>query len=110
MLVSAQLATIDDRVRATYLPYMRYIANRTENGNAKTVIEFPADLSYINATVVTPNNGYEYVEVSLRQRLFEGMIMGNPAPHWGWHVGMANTYFTIDALRKVKEGLSSEYS
>uniref|UniRef100_A0A348G627 Very high density protein 1 n=1 Tax=Odontomachus monticola TaxID=613454 RepID=A0A348G627_ODOMO len=104
--VYSQLSMFDDHFRATHLPHVRYLSERAEGGNAKIVIEFPSDLKYINATVITPVNGYEYIEIPVHQHLFEGMIMGKPTPHWGWHATMDNTHFPISALSKVTQGLT----
>lgn len=67
----SHLALIEDSIRASHLPHVKYITDRAESGNVKVVIEFPSDLNHVNATVVTPVSGYEYVEVPLRQQLFE---------------------------------------
>lgn len=99
---------VDDYVRAMHLPHMKYITDRTESGNVKVVIELPSDLTHLNATVVTPVNGYQYVEIPMHQRLFEGMMMEKQMPHSGWHTVMDNTHFTVGTLRKMTQGLSSK--
>lgn len=110
VFVHSQLSMIEDHIRAMHLPHVKYLTERVEGGNAKIVIELPSDVSYVNATVISPVNGYEYVEVPLHQHLFEGVNMGTPMPHSGWHSVMDNTHFSISALSKVTQGLTSKLS
>lgn len=108
----SQLAMIDDYIRATHLPYVKYLTERAESGNAKVVIELPIDLTYINATVVTPVHGYKYIEIPTHHHHhhFEGMTMGKTVPHPGWHSVMDNTHFSVSVLNKFTQELSSKLS
>lgn len=108
MIVLSHFAMIDDHIRATYLPHVKYITDRTDSGIANGVIELSPDLSYINATIVTPISGYKYIEVPLYQRLFEGMIMGEFTPQSGWHSLLDNGQFDADTLREITSGTSSK--
>ncbi|XP_072766849.1 larval-specific very high density lipoprotein [Anoplolepis gracilipes] len=105
--VLSHFAQIEDFIRASLWPHVKYITDRTESGNAKVVIEFLSDVNHINATVVTPVSGYEYVQVPLHQQmpLFEGMTMGEPMSQ-PWHFVMDNTRFSIAALHKMTQGQS----
>lgn len=104
----SQLALIEDSIRASHLSHVKYIMDRAESGNVKVVVEFSSDLNHVNATVVTPVNGYEYVQVPLRQQLFEGMTEGEPPV--GWHFVMDNTRFSVASLYKMMQGQSSKSS
>ncbi|EFN69845.1 Vitellogenin [Camponotus floridanus] len=105
--VLSQLALIEDSIRVLYWPYVKYITNRTESGNAKVVIEFSSDHNDINATIVTPVSGYEYVQVPLHQQLFEGMTVNKPVSQPGWlDVIMDNTRFSTASLYKMMKGQS----
>lgn len=106
--VFSQVAMIEDHIRASYLPHVRYIVDRVESGNAKVVIEYSSDLSHVNATVVTPVSGYEYVQVPLQQHLFEGMVTDRSMPYPQWHPVMDNTRFSVAALHKVTHGQASK--
>jgi len=110
--VSSIFARIEDHIRALYLPHMKYIMDRAENGNAKVVIEYSLDVTHVNATVITPVNGYEYVQVPLQQQgpLFEGMIVDKPVPQPQWHFLMDNTHFPISAVYKMTQGQASKSS
>lgn len=105
---------IEDHIRASYLPHVRYIVDRVESGNAKVVIEYSSDLSHVNATVVTPVSGYEYVQVPLHQHLFEGMVTDRSVPQWHlqshpqWHSVMDNTRFSVPTLHKLTQGQASK--
>lgn len=107
----SQLALIDDSIRALYLPHVKYITDRTESGNAKVVIEFSSDHNYVNATVITPVNGYEYIQLPLHQQLFEGMTTNEivPKPRW-LDVVMDNTRFSTALLYKMMKGQSGKSS
>ncbi|RLU17871.1 hypothetical protein DMN91_010110 [Ooceraea biroi] len=108
--VVSLLQSIDDSIRATYLPHVKYIWDRAENGNMKIMLEVSTDLNHLNATVVTPVSGYEYVQVPLHQgKVFRGIIMDQTISHpWmaEWHTALVNTHFTMNALRKMTQGLS----
>jgi len=93
-----------------YLPHVKYILDRVENGNIKLAVELSTDLSDLNATVITPVSGYEYVQVPLQEQLFEGMVVDEPVPHPGWHAVLDNTHFTVNSLRKMVEGSFSKSS
>lgn len=102
----SHLAMVEDHVRAMYLPHVRYITDRVESGNARVMVEYSTDLSHVNATVVTPVSGYEYVRVPLHRRLFEGMDKPMSYPHW--HFMMDNTRFPVTHLHKMMQGQISE--
>ncbi|XP_025152987.1 uncharacterized protein LOC105191299 isoform X2 [Harpegnathos saltator] len=105
--IYSYLAMIDDHFRATHLSHVQYLTERVESGNAKIVIEFPSDMNYINATVITPVNGYEYIQIPLHpqhEALFEGVLMEKPA-HSGWHYVTDNTHFSAPVLNKVTQEL-----
>ncbi|XP_070169151.1 larval-specific very high density lipoprotein [Polyergus mexicanus] len=102
--ILSHLALIEDSIRASHLSHVKYITDRAENGNAKIVIEFPSDLNHVDATIVTPISGYEYVQVPLRQQLFEGMTANKPEV--GWHFVMDNTRFSVASLYKMMQGQS----
>ncbi|XP_011873296.1 PREDICTED: uncharacterized protein LOC105565058 isoform X2 [Vollenhovia emeryi] len=101
--VSSYFAMIEDRIRASHLPHVRYIMDRVESGNAKIIVEYSSDLSHVNATVITPVNGYEYIQIPLRQHLFEGMIVHRPTPSPQWHPTMDSTRFSVGALYKMTQ-------
>ncbi|XP_011644827.2 uncharacterized protein LOC105431979 [Pogonomyrmex barbatus] len=105
--VLSHLARIEDHIRASQLPHVKYITDRTENGNVKIMIEFSSNLSHVNATVVTPVSGYEYVQVPLKQQhLLKGMAMSEPVSQPEWHFGMDNTRFSLASLHKITQGQS----
>lgn len=109
--VLSQLALIEDSIRVLYWPHVKYITDRTESGNAKIVIEFSSDHNDVNATIVTPVSGYEYVQVPLHQQLFEGMTVNKPVPQPGWlDVVMDNTRFSTASLYKMMKGQSGKSS
>jgi len=93
-----------------HLTYVKYILDRVENGNIKLAVEVSTDLNDLNATVITPVSGYEYVQVPLQAQLFEGMVMDEPVPRPEWHAVLDNTHFTVNALRKMMEGSFSKSS
>ncbi|XP_012220182.1 vitellogenin-5 [Linepithema humile] len=105
--VFSQFNKFDDHVRALHLPYVRYIVDRTPSGNAQVVIEFSSDLSHVNATVVTPVSGYEYVQVPLHQSTnFEGIVVNKAVSHPVWHTIMDSTRFSVTNLYKVMQDQS----
>lgn len=106
--VLSHLAMVEDHVRAMHLPYVKYITDRVESGNARVMVEYSSDLRHVNATVMTPVSGYEYVQVPLHQRLFEGMTMDKPMTYPQWHPVMDNTRFSVASLHKVTQGQASK--
>jgi len=108
--ILSQFNKFDDYFRALHLPYVRYIVDRTPSGNAQMVIEFSSDLSHVNATVVTPVSGYEYVQVPLHHRdaVIEGILVNKAISHPVWHAVMDNTRFSVTNLYKVMQGQSSK--
>ncbi|XP_018358999.1 PREDICTED: uncharacterized protein LOC108758502 [Trachymyrmex cornetzi] len=102
--ILSYLAMIEDYIRASHLSYVRYLVDRVESGNAKIMIEYSSDLSHVNTTIVTPVNGYEYVQVPLQQHLFEGMVVDRPVSHPQWHSLMDNTRFSVGVVHKLMQG------
>lgn len=100
---------VEDHIRASYLPHVKYIMDRVESGNAKVVVEYSSDLSHVNATVVTPVSGYEYVQVPLQQHVFEGIVVDKPIPHPPqWNLVMDNTRFSVVAMHKMTQNQASK--
>ncbi|KAL0116776.1 hypothetical protein PUN28_009999 [Cardiocondyla obscurior] len=97
------VAMMEDYVRASYLPYVWYITDRAENGNAKVVIEYSTDMSHLYAIVVTPVSGYQYIEVPLQQHLFDGIVTHTPMSYPQWHSVLDNTRFSVAALHKMSQ-------
>ena len=106
--ILSYLAMIEDHIRASYLSYIRYFVERVESGNAKIMIEYSSDLSHVNTTIITPVNGYEYVQVPLQQHFFEGIVVDRPVSHPQWHSLMDNTRFSIDTVYKLMQGQTSK--
>lgn len=107
--VLSKVAWIEDQLRALYLPHIKYTSNRAQSSNAQVVVEYASDMSHINASVVTPVNGYEYVRIPLHDQVLEGMVMGEPVSHPQWHFVMDNTHFSIGMMNKVIQGQYSKF-
>lgn len=99
---------VEDYIRAMYMPHVKYILDRTDTGTVKAVIKLPSDLKYLNATIMTPISGYEYLEIPLHERFFKGLMMEKQVSHSGWHILMDNTRFTAVTLRDMTGDLSSK--
>lgn len=108
--IFSQLNKFDDHFRAMHLPFVRYIVDRTLSGTAQMVIEFSSDLNHVNATVVTPVSGYEYVQLPLHQPTnFEGISVNETVmSHPVWQSMMDNTRFSMISLYKAMQGQSSK--
>lgn len=82
--------------------------DRVESGNARVMVEYSSDMRHVNATVITPVSGYEYVQVPLHQRLFEGMVTDESMMYSQWHPVMDNTRFSVASLHKMTQGQTSK--
>lgn len=98
---------VEDHIRASHMPHMSYIMDRVESGNIKVVIEYSSDMSHINATIVTPDSGYGYVQVPLHQHLFEGLDMFRSS-HQQWHPLMGSTRFSLGAMYRLTQEQTSK--
>lgn len=83
--VFSYINVVEDIIRASYFPHLKYITDRVESGSATLTVEFPFDMTNVNISVVTPISGYKYLQIPLHDTLFEGMIMNNQSWYPTWY-------------------------
>ncbi|KAG7189215.1 hypothetical protein KM043_008778 [Ampulex compressa] len=84
--VWSNIYMLQDILRATFLPYVKYTAAHVDPGTIKVSTEYKVDTNRADLSVITPHVSYDLLE----------MPIGDPT----WNILMDNTHFSIPNLYK----------